>query len=330
MFFERMMKFSLIICTYQRPDALLKLLRSIKAQTLYPNQIIVVDGSIDKETEKVIIGSDFKNLEYYLVTNKDRGLTRQRNFGIKKVNKNHLITCFLDDDVVLLEDYFEKLIETYTEYSNTLGVGGYILDDNIEWVKAGQGTINFDEFEFDGWKRKLGSRNVLRKKLSLLSDKPPGIMPEFSHGLSTAFLPPSDKIYPVEFFMGGVSSYKTEVFSKIQFSEYFDGYGLYEDMDFCLRLSKMGSLYVNTSAKLYHYHEASGRPNQFKYGKMVSQNGAYVWKVKYPNPDFSAKLNYYKISLLLAFIRLFNVLNTSKKKEAFTEALGRIWGLFFK
>jgi len=81
---------------------------------------------------------------------------------------------------------------------------------------------------------------------------------------------------------------------------------------------------------LYHYHEASGRPNQFKYGKMVSQNGKYVWKVKYPNPDFLAKLTYYKISFLLAFIRLSNVINTPKKKEAFTEALGRIWGLFLK
>jgi GT2 family glycosyltransferase len=154
-------------------------------------------------------------------------------------------------------------------------------------------------------------------------------MPEFSHGFSIGFLPPSGENYPVEFFMGCAMSFKTSILRELMFSEYFEGYGLYEDMDFCLRLSKMGSLYVNTSAKLYHYHEASGRPNQFKYGKMVSQNGAYVWKVKYPNPDFSAKLNYYKISLLLAFIRLCNVLNTSKKKEAFTEAFGRFYGIIF-
>ncbi|ORL47441.1 glycosyl transferase family protein [Zunongwangia atlantica 22II14-10F7] len=329
MFFERMMKFSLIICTYQRPEALLKLLKSVKEQTRYPDQIIVVDSSLDEETKQTLIGSDFKNLEYYLVTKENRGLTRQRNFGIKRVDENSFITCFLDDDVVLLEDYFEKLIETYNKYTDVLGVGGYILDDNIEWVKTEENTINFEEFVFDGWKRKLGSRNVLRKKLGLLSDQPPGFMPEFSHGLSISFLPPSDKIYPVEFFMGGVSSYRTEVFSKIQFSEYFDGYGLYEDMDFCLRLSKLGALYVNTAAKLYHYHEASGRPNQFKYGKMVSQNGNYVWKIKNPNPDFSAKLKYYKISFLLAFVRLSNVINTPKKKEACTEAFGRFLGILF-
>ena len=323
-------KFCLIICTYQRPKALLKLLRSVSEQILYPYQIIIVDGSTNLETKNLIAENEFRNIEYYLVAEKDRGLTRQRNFGIDKINRDSLITCFLDDDVVLQTDYFEKLIETYQEYPDAFGVGGYIIEENIAWKKNVINEVEFEEFEFDGWKRKLGSRNVLRKKLGLLSDQPPGFMPEFSHGLSTSFLPPSDKIYPVEFFMGGVSSYKTEVFSKIQFSEYFDGYGLYEDMDFCLRLSKLGALYVNTAAKLYHYHEASGRPNQFKYGKMVSQNGKYVWKVKYPNPDFLAKLTYYKISFLLAFIRLSNVINTPKKKEAFTEALGRIWGLFLK
>ena len=325
-----MMKFTLIICTYQRPQALLNLLKSAEKQTLYPNQIVIVDGSTNEDTKNIIERSDFKNLEYYLVSNKDRGLTRQRNYGIKKVANDSVITCFLDDDIVLLQDYFEKLIGTYIKYPHTLGVGGYILDDKIEWSKIVDNKIDFNEFEFDGWKRKLGSRNVLRKKLGLLSDQPPGVMPEFSHGFSTGFLPPSDKIYPVEFFMGGVSSYKTEVFSKIQFSEYFDGYGLYEDMDFCLRLSKMGSLYVNTAAKLYHYHEPAGRPNQFKYGKMVSQNGNYVLHVKYPNPKLSDKIKYYEISFFLALLRLGNVINTSKREEAFTEAIGRFYGLIFK
>ncbi|MAG88407.1 MAG: glycosyl transferase family 2 [Zunongwangia sp.] len=324
-----MIKFSLIICTYQRSKALLKLLKSIEQQSVYPNQIIIVDGSINEETKVVIAENSIKNLEYYLVSNKDRGLTKQRNFGIAKVKKQNVITCFLDDDVVLLEDYFEQLIGTYIEYPDIVGVGGYILDEKIRWSKVVNNKIDFKEFKFDGWKRKLGTRNVLRKRLNLLSDLPPGFMPEFSHGFSIGFLPPSGENYPVEFFMGCAMSFKTSILRELMFSEYFEGYGLYEDMDFCLRLSKMGSLYVNTSAKLYHYHEASGRPNQFKYGKMVSQNGAYVWKVKYPNPDFSAKLNYYKISLLLAFIRLCNVLNTSKKKEAFTEAFGRFYGIIF-
>mgnify|MGYP000720838582 CR=1 FL=1 len=184
----------------------------------------------------------------------------------------------------------------------------------------------------NGFKRKLGSRNVLRKKLGLLSDRPPGFMPDFSNGFSTGFLPPSGKIYPVEYFMGGVASYRKKLFEKIRFSPYFEGYGLYEDMDFCLRASKIGQLYVNTAAQLHHLHEEAGRPNKFNYGKMVVRNGWFVWRVKNPNPSLNVKLKWHAITLLLMTIRFTNTFTTSKRKEAFTEALGRKMGwlsLFF-
>ena len=132
--------------------------------------------------------------------------------------------------------------------------------------------------------------------------------------------------------MGGVSSFRKSVFKEFQFSTYFEGYGLYEDADFTLRLSKVGKLYINTNAQLGHYHDASGRPNQYDYGKMVVRNGYYVWRVKYPNPSFKAKIKWHLITLLLTVIRFTNVATTSKRKEAFTETLGRISGcvtLFF-
>jgi hypothetical protein len=57
-------------------------------------------------------------------------------------------------------------------------------------------------------------------------------------------------------------------------STYFEGYGLYEDADFLLcELPKRGKLYLIRPAKLNHYHDASGRPNQYNYGKMVVRNG---------------------------------------------------------
>ncbi|MDT0648870.1 glycosyltransferase family 2 protein [Autumnicola edwardsiae] len=319
------MNFSLIICTYQRPQALLKLLNSIQEQYLYPHQILIIDGSTDQNTEKILRENQFENLECFQVSEEDRGLTKQRNFGIKKVAASSEIVCFLDDDIVLTPSYFENLISTYIEFPDTVGVGGYIIDD-VEWRESDIPKVAFDEFYLDGWKRKLGSRNVLRKKLNLLSNKPPGYMPDFSNGFSTGFLPPSGKTYPVEFFMGGVASYKADLFKKINFSEYFQGYGLYEDMDFCLRASNVGKLYVNTNAKLYHYHEEGGRPNKFKYGEMVLRNGWYVWRVKFRNPPLKAKFKWHATAWLLTLIRLGNVVSTSEKKAAFTESLGRISG----
>ncbi|MDT0676785.1 glycosyltransferase family 2 protein [Autumnicola musiva] len=319
------MKFSLIICTYHRPQPLLKLLKSVAEQNLYPDQILIIDGSHNNDTANALEKESFLKLKYFKVTEENRGLTKQRNFGIKRVAASSEIVCFLDDDIVLTPSYFKNLLNTYTAFPDAVGVGGYIIDE-VEWNKSDNEDSHYHEFEIDGWKRKLGSRNVLRKKLNLLSTKPPGYMPAEGNGFSTGFLPPSEENYSVEFFMGGVASYRTSLFEKISFSEYFQGYGLYEDMDFCLRASKVGQLYVNTNAKLYHYHEEGGRPNKFRYGKMVVRNGWYVWRVKYHHPTLNAKIKWHATAWLLTLIRLGNGFTTSEKKSAFTESVGRIWG----
>ncbi len=306
-----------------RPQPLLRLLQSVQQQTQYPDEIIVVDGSTDENTKQLFNQHQIKNISYILVDTANRGLTKQRNVGIAQVNSKSEIVCFLDDDTILEPTYFEELLKTYQIFPEALGVGGYIHNE-VQWDKVPPSyKLKISEFVFDGYKRKDGSRFVLRKKLGLDSDQPPGFLPEFSHGRSISFLPPSGRIYEVTQLMGGVSSFRKSVFETLQFSTYFEGYGLYEDADFTLRLSKIGKLYVNTKAKLAHNHEPLGRPNQYHYGKMVVRNGWYVWRVKYPNPSMKAQLKWHAITVFLMAIRFANALTGPKRKEALTEALGR-------
>lgn len=320
------MKIALIICTYQRPKALTTLLDSVVTQSCYPDEILVVDGSRDELTQVALAGKSYPQLRYYQVGDADRGLTRQRNFGIARVSADQDIIAFLDDDTVLAPDYFEQLIATYNHYPEALGVGGYISNE-VSWQPLPEGQPpRPNQFAYDGWVRSDGSRFVLRKRLGLDSDCPPGFMPTFSHGRSISFLPPSGKIYRVEQLMGGVSSFRKSVFEQFHFSTYFEGYGLYEDADFTLRVSKTGNLYVNTAAQLAHYHDPSGRPNLYRYGKMVVRNGYYVWRVKYPSPPLSGRIKWHIIVGLLTFIRLTNVLTSSAKGAAWRESLGRLVG----
>lgn len=320
------MKFSLIVCTYMRPQPLSELLQSVKKQTMYPNEILIVDGSKNEETKILLQNNIFENMQYFKVTDKDRGLTRQRNLGISKLSSDSEIVCFLDDDTILEPNYFEELLKTYSVFPHALGVGGYITNE-ITWEKAdGEYKYVLNEFYFDGWKRKDGSRFILRKKLHLDSNCPPGFLPMFSHGRSIGFLPPTNKIYQVEQLMGGVSSFRKIVFENFSFSNYFEGYGLYEDADFTLRVAKTGKLYINTAAKLAHYHAETGRPNQYQYGKMVVRNGWYIWRIKNPNPSFSSKFKWNAITSLLILIRLTNILTSKNKKEVCYETLGRIFG----
>ena len=211
-----MMKFSLIICTYKRKQALLKLLLSVESQNIYPDEIIIVDGSADNETQIMLDENQFKNLRYCKVAPGQRGLTKQRNIGISQVSAVADIVFFLDDDTILNQDYFENILKSYTLFPKALGVGGYISNE-ISWKLVGENFIEKEnDFTYDGWKRNDGKGIVWRKKLGLDSDCPPGFSPLFSHGRSIGFLPPSGKIYPVEQLMGGVSSFKKSGICKWQ------------------------------------------------------------------------------------------------------------------
>ena len=318
------MTFSLVICTYMRAQPLLRLLNSVKIQTSYPNEILIIDGSTNVETEQILKANPFNNLKYFKVNDGERGLTKQRNFGIQKVSNEQEIICFLDDDTVLEQDYFQQLLKTYTLHPNALGVGGYIRNE-VVWTES-EGTSSKKKFFYDGFERKEPLRFRVRRFFGLQPNTKPCVLPKFSHGRSVSFLPPSGKTYQVEQFMGGVSSFKKHVFGKMSFSAYFEGYGLYEDADFTLRLSNFGELYVNTSARLSHYHDASGRPNKYKYGKMVARNGWYVWRVKHPNPNFKNRLKWNLTFILLMKLRFINVFTSKNRMEALTEGFGRFFG----
>ena len=317
------MSFSLIVCTYKRPESLLRLLTSVKNQTRLPDEIVIIDGSPDDKTSNALKHVGLK-LIYHKVQPEERGLTKQRNMGISLISNDIDIVCFLDDDIVLKENYFQELISTYKTKQDAIAVGGYIINE-IEWEKESTDyNPHLNQYTYDNFVRKDGSRFVLRKKLGLDPDRPPAHLPKFSHGRSVGFLPPSGKTYQVEQFMGGVSSYRKEVFDKIQFSTYFEGYGLYEDADFCFRLLKLGKLYVTTAAQCEHHHHPSGRPNQFQYGQMVVRNGWYVWRLRWPEPGLKNKLKWHATILLLAFIRLGNAAKGNNKEQALTDGLGRL------
>lgn len=320
------MKFSLIICTYKRRDAIAHLMESVVIQTVYPDEVLIIDGSPDDDTNEYFSTTSFKNLKYYKVPADQRGLTKQRNFGIAKIDKDIEAVCFLDDDTVLEPDYFSEVIKVFNNNPDVTGVGGVAINEN-RWEEKKEGVFYDSKkyYEFEGYVCKEGTRNVARNYLGLSSHLPPGQMPEYSHGRTMGY-PLTGKFYEVDLLVGMSMAYRVNVLKNIKFSTYFEGYGLYEDADFSLRALAFGKNVIATSAKLNHYHNAAGRPNKYKYGKMVTINGWYVWRVKYPKPSVKAKLKWFAITWVLIMVRATNIITTSKRKEAFTETMGRVAG----
>ena len=309
-----------------RPQSVLQLLQSVQGQTLYPDEILIIDGSTNAETALVLEENQFQYLHYFAVPPEHRGLTKQRNYGIERVGKEMEVVCFLDDDTVLENDYFEEVINTFKENPGISGVGGVASNEN-SWSLA-EPNKKYDAhryYQWEGYVYKEGQRNVVRNYLGLQSNLGPGRMPDYSHGKTCGF-PLDGKTHEVDLLMGMSFAFRKKVVDAIRFSPYFEGYGLYEDADFSIRALRFGKNAINTKAQLSHFHHPSGRPNQYLYGKMVVRNGWYVWRVKNPKPSFNAQLKWHVITILLTLIRFSNTFTTAKRKQAFTEAMGRTVG----
>ncbi len=325
---------SLIVCTYKRPLQVARLLQTVSQQTRLPDEVLIIDGSPDRQTEETVaacrsdasaVRSDREpTLVYHRVDDRDRGLTRQRNFGIERAGG--AIIAFLDDDTVLEPQYLEAIVDCFERHPEAAGVGGYISNE-VEWTRTGTRTSSLDRFCWEGWERREDYRWRVRRVLGLAPACPPGSIPPSGHGRPVGFLPPDGNDYQVEFFMGGASAWRREVFDRRRFSLYFDGYGLYEDLDFCLRVSREHPLYVCTRARLEHHHAATGRPAAFQYGAMVVRNGWYVWRRRWATPAWADRLRWWTVTVLLTASRAWDSLRGPDRDHAALEALGRLWGI---
>ncbi len=316
------MRLSLIICTYRRPAALARLLRSISGQTRPPDEVLIADGSEDVETEDVVksLHSVQTSLRYYRVPPEERGLTRQRNYGIARTDTP--IIAFLDDDTVPEPDYFEQLLACFDRHPEAAGVSGYIVGGG--WRRALAASAGWSVYRLGDWERAEDLRLRARKLLRLVSDLPPGRIPPFGHGRSS--LPPDGQDHQVDCVMGGASAWRRAVLDQVRFSPFFEGYGLYEDLDFSLRASRLGPLWVCTSARLAHLHDPNGRPNQFTYGRMVVRNGWYVWRLGFPEPSLADRCRWWAITLLNTGFRLLDW-RTGHLLAGISDGFGRLAGV---
>lgn len=318
---------AVIVCTYCRPEPLTTLLRALRDQVRMADELIVVDGSPNEDTEAVIHSANMAGahpqIRYVQVGAKDRGLTRQRNIGIDMATSD--LVAFLDDDTVPDPAYLSEIVACFERHPDALGVGGRI-GGGTEWRQLDSPRhARLATYQFGGWERREDYRRRLRRVLGLESPLPPGWMPPFGHGRSADY-PPDGADHAVEFVMGGASCWRRSVFSQVRFSSFFEGYGLYEDLDFSVRVSRDGPLYLCTGASLLHNHAPSGRPNQFRYGVMVVRNGWYVWRQRWPMPNPLDRCKWWMVTLLLTLCRFGDALRGPARMGAFTEGCGRLWG----
>src|SRR5262249_22338648 len=201
---------SVVICTLQRPQDLRNLLDSLVEQTLAPREVVIVDQSTDDRTKRLVqeyARRPFFGIDHWIyVRQEEKSLVKARNRGIKESSGD--IVSFLDDDVVLFNNY----LEVVSRYFQDDGIGG--VTGNLVVPKP-----------FKGLKWEL------RKFLSRI----------FLINSFDGFMTPSGFGYPVveevkerldvELFGGYSMNFRRELLEREPSDEWFSGYSLREDVD---------------------------------------------------------------------------------------------------
>lgn len=104
--FQKYMKNTLIISTYNRPDALLLCLKSVFRQSIVPDEIIIGDDGSDNRTAEVIRSlAEKSGMELKHIWHEDRGfrLAMMRNKCIAAATGDYIIE--IDGDVILHRNF---------------------------------------------------------------------------------------------------------------------------------------------------------------------------------------------------------------------------------
>lgn len=109
------------ICTYHRPDDLVKAMRSIENQTQPPEEVIIVDNGC-QDTIKALVKSVMPNARY--VAESLPGLDFARNRAICETNSQ--ILAFLDDDAIADTDWIFSIRNAF-KHNNVSALTGLIL-----------------------------------------------------------------------------------------------------------------------------------------------------------------------------------------------------------
>jgi glycosyltransferase involved in cell wall biosynthesis len=239
---------SVIIPTRNRPELLIGILDCISNQTRLPTEVIVVDSSSRVQN----LNEDIKQqLTIRYVHVNIQSAAEQRNIGIMNVDPKNNYIAFLDDDVMIDSDYFEKLI-TFLDHENYIGVSGVV--SRVELEKS-----NFSKLKIER----------IYKRLFLLDSKYEGKL--LKSGINTPIFGRFNEPKEVEWLMG-CSLWRSEIINKISFERDLRNQSLGEDVIFSHKARAYGKLAVVPTVRLNHSVSQIGRANEVEFWTMWVQN----------------------------------------------------------
>ena len=289
-------KTSLIIPTKNRSNHIINLIQ--KLVTFEFNEILIVDSSEINHSEKIEIECQKKKILYFHTKS---STSYQRNFGMKKIKQNKFV-MFMDDDVILFDDTFQKMNECIHKHSENNNIAGFGFNQ-IEDVQK-------DFFE------NLKNKKIF-KFLNIYPNSPGKVSKSGWHSKILNL----QKDIIGDWVFTTICIFKYKDIKNFTFDETFGEYSYLEDLDFSLNLMRGNKkIYISSQSKFLHPKniDRSG----FDFGITEIKN-RYKIVSKY---NLSKKLFFLGV-LFRFFMSLIKSLSFNKKY--FFRCLGNLYCIFF-
>ena len=224
------MRVSVIITTYNRPDALLLVLQSIESQTKLPEEVIIADDGSNDNTEKLIINyQESSSLNIIHSWHQDNGfrVAKSRNKAIAKSYGDYII--LIDGDIILHPKFIQ-------DHVNNAKVGYFIQGSRVLLTQdITEQTIISKKISFSFFSKGLNSKkNAIH-----------------SNFLSKIFSTNNNSVRGTR--CCNIAFFKQDCINVNGFNNEFEGWGR-EDSEFVVRLINYGIKRKNLRFNAIQYH----------------------------------------------------------------------------
>jgi GT2 family glycosyltransferase len=228
------MKIAVIIATIGRKALLTKVLKQLEKQTRLPDEVII---STPDATHVEPYQSRHFNITYVYART---GLAAQQNAALDYAVRRFDVVTFLDDDLLIVDDYLERLAAAFEAHPDWAVITGNLVDDG-----ARRGGYTFEH----------------------------GL-----HVLEAAVARRDTETIPAEHEAanGSNMSMRTRHIGDLRFDERLVLHGWLEDIDFTYQLRRYGLIISLNTLVSVHLGVRSGRASGTRFGYAQIANPIYL------------------------------------------------------
>jgi GT2 family glycosyltransferase len=259
-YLTKKMNFEVVIPTYKRKSDLRKCLDSIYKQEILPIKILLVDD--DKLPNDFISHEKSRFLKkgveiYHYVKNHNkeaRGSNESKNIGLKIANEK--IVFLFDDDVVLKNNFFKEIMNTWEkneEENNLIGISGIA----------------------ENYRKKRSLEKVYNKIFGLTGKHKWDVNDVAFQSWDTSI----KEIEKGHYMSGFCCSLDRALANEIKFTIFKGGRAGGADPDFSLKAKNKGYYFlINPKAKVVHNQSPASREKAFETGFKETINRKTTFK----------------------------------------------------